>query len=218
MARRRMMNTSAQAPARPGRTVSASTPRLRLTLVWYLLLVVATAARVAPALPPVARVVLDGLALLLVTFAVLGRIWCSLFIAGRKDAELVTGGPYALCRHPLYLLSLAGGLGLGLATHSLLLAGGTVVVLYALFASAMRNEDAFLASRHGAAFAEYAARTPRMWPGFHPQPVPAALETRPPVLWKAFVDAGAFMLLFALLVAARTLREAGAWAPLLDFP
>jgi protein-S-isoprenylcysteine O-methyltransferase Ste14 len=218
MARRRMMNTSAQAPARPGSTVSASTPRLRLTLVWYLLLLVATAVRVAPPLPAVARVALDSAALLLVTFAVLGRIWCSQFIAGRKDAELVTAGPYALCRHPLYLLSLAGGLGLGLATHSLLLTGGTLVVLYVLFASAMRNEDAFLASRHGAAFSEYAARTPRLWPGFRPQPVPATLETRPPVLWKAFVDAGAFMLLFALIVAARTLREWGVWAALFDFP
>jgi protein-S-isoprenylcysteine O-methyltransferase Ste14 len=218
MARRRMMNTSAQAPARPGRTVSASTPRLRLTLVWYLVLLVATAFRIAPPLPPVGRVVVDSLALLLAAFAVLGRIWCSLFIAGRKDTELVTGGPYALCRHPLYLLSLAGGLGLGLATHSLLLAGGTLLVLYALFATAMRNEDAFLAARHGAAFSEYAARTPRLWPGFRPQPVPATLETRPPVLWKAFVDAGAFMLLLALIVAARTLREWGVWAPLLDFP
>jgi protein-S-isoprenylcysteine O-methyltransferase Ste14 len=218
MARRRMMNTSAQAPPGPGRTISASTPRLRLTLLWYLLLLVATALSAAPPLPPMARVLLDGIALLLVTSAVLGRIWCSLFIAGRKDAELVTGGPYALCRHPLYLLSLAGGLGLGLATHSLLLTGGTLLVLYALFASAMRNEDAFLAARHGTAFDEYAARTPRLWPGFRRVPVPAALETRPPVLWKAFVDAGAFMLLFVLIVAARTLREAAAWAPLLDLP
>jgi protein-S-isoprenylcysteine O-methyltransferase Ste14 len=218
MAHRRMLNTSSMQQASSAGTISASTPRLRLTLLWYLVLLVATAFTGPWTLPNVARVLLDSIALLLVAFAVLGRIWCSLFIAGRKDAELVTSGPYALCRHPLYLLSLAGGLGLGIATHSLLLAGGTLLVLYALFEGAMRSEDAYLAARHGEAFTEYAARTPRLWPGSGPQRVPAAMEARPQVLWKAFVDGGAFMLLFALLLAARSLREAGAWPTLLQLP
>jgi hypothetical protein len=31
--------------------------------------------------------------------ASLGRMWCSLYIAGSKDKELITNGPYSLCRN-----------------------------------------------------------------------------------------------------------------------
>src|SRR5262245_36841884 len=34
------------------------------------------------------------------------RFWATLYIGGRKERELVTDGPYSLCRHPLYLGSL----------------------------------------------------------------------------------------------------------------
>lgn len=34
--------------------------------------------------------------------AILGRLWCSLYIAGRKDRILVVHGPYSLSRNPFY--------------------------------------------------------------------------------------------------------------------
>ena len=40
--------------------------------------------------------------MILVGIASLGRMWCSLYIAGYKDDKLVTDGPYSLCRNPLY--------------------------------------------------------------------------------------------------------------------
>ena len=145
-------------------TTSASTPRLRLTLAWYLALVLLTALNQAPARAPWVGALLGAAALLLVATAVLGRIWCSVFIAGRKDAELVTTGPYALCRHPLYTLSMLGGLGLGLATHSATLTLATLLLLGWLVRRAAGAEEAYLATRHGAAFTAYAARTPRFVP------------------------------------------------------
>ena len=109
-------------------TRSASTPRLRLTLLYFVALLVATAL-CAPRHPPGA--LLQAAALLLVAGACLGRIWCSVFIAGRKDAAIVTHGPYALCRHPLYSLSFVGGIGLALATGSFTLVAATAIVLAA---------------------------------------------------------------------------------------
>lgn len=50
-----------------------------------------------------------GYALLLV--AAPGRIWCSIYIVGRKDEELCTDGPYSLVRNPLYAFSLLGLVG-----------------------------------------------------------------------------------------------------------
>ena len=117
-------------------TESASTPRLRATFAIYLALVAATAV-VGPRDIPAGWHYLCGLAgFLLVALACLGRIWCSLFIAGHKDEVLVTTGPYALCRHPLYSLSVLGALGLGLTSRSALLCIMVVVLVMALVMSA----------------------------------------------------------------------------------
>lgn len=190
-------------------TRSASTPRLRATLAGYGALLAATALATPRPLGAAASAVIDALALACVVLAVLGRLWCSVFIAGRKDAELVVDGPYALCRHPLYSLSFLAGAGLGLATHSLLLAGLTLLGLAVLLTRASIKEDAFLADRHGDAFRRYATATPRFLPRALRHALPATREVLPSVLWKAFVDGAAFLLLYILLVALRGLGEAG---------
>lgn len=58
-----------------------------------------------------------GLALAAVGAA--GRIWCSFFISGRKDGQLVTEGPYSISRNPLYVFSGIGLVGVGLSTETL---------------------------------------------------------------------------------------------------
>lgn len=193
-------------------TTSVSTPRLRATLLWYLILLMLTALTRNGPLPAPLTGTLDALALLAVATACLGRIWCSVFIAGRKDAELVTLGPYALCRHPLYTLSLLGGTGLGLATHSLALTLATLLVQGFLFTRAAREEERFLAARFDERYARYRQMTPRFWPHRWPSNgwrnlIPETLEVRPFILWKAFVDAGSFMLLYALVNAAVLWRD-----------
>ena len=89
-------------------TESASTPRLRATFAIYLALVASTAV-VGPDHVASTWYYLSGAAgFVCVALACLGRIWSSVFIAGHKDEELVTTGPYARCRHPLYACSDAG--------------------------------------------------------------------------------------------------------------
>jgi protein-S-isoprenylcysteine O-methyltransferase Ste14 len=199
-------------------TSSASTPRLRLTLVYYVLLIAAAATVGTSALSPPLDLLMGTAAFALAGLAALGRIWCSLFIAGRKDAELVTNGPYAMCRHPLYLMSLVGGLGLGLATRSFVLALVTLVVLAVLLHRAAAAEDRVLALRHPQAFPAYAGRVPRWWPRWRSWDVPPSVTAQPQMLWKAFVDAGAFLLLYALVEAARYLRLMGLSPTLLTLP
>jgi protein-S-isoprenylcysteine O-methyltransferase Ste14 len=36
------------------------------------------------------------------------RLWCSLYISGYKNSQLITSGPYSLCRNPLYFFSFVG--------------------------------------------------------------------------------------------------------------
>lgn len=196
-------------------TRSASTPRLRLTLLYFVALLVVTAL-CAPRHPPGA--LLQGAAILLVACACLGRIWCSVFIAGRKDTAIVSHGPYALCRHPLYTLSFIGGLGLALATGSIALVVVTAIVLALLFGSAARREERWLMERYTAEYTHYATGTPRWWPALSRWSMPAEALVHPPILWKAFVDAGSFFLLYALVLAAGALRGSGVLPQLAVLP
>jgi protein-S-isoprenylcysteine O-methyltransferase Ste14 len=188
-------------------TESASTPRLRATFAIYLALVAATAV-VGPDAVPAALYYLSGaLGFMFVTLACLGRIWTSVFIAGHKDVELVTTGPYASCRHPLYACSILGALGLGLTTRSLLLTGIVVVLIAALVIYAASCEEQFLADAFPEQFSAYVVATPNMW---WPRPrngaLPEHLDVQPVVFWKAFLDAGSFFLLYLLVALAAEYR------------
>ncbi|MEN6347994.1 MAG: hypothetical protein ABFD08_01155 [Syntrophomonas sp.] len=66
---------------------------------------------------------------ILVGIASLGRLWCSLYIAGYKTDFLVIEGPYSLCRNPLYFFSLIGAVGVGFSAETLTLP----VVLFLIF-------------------------------------------------------------------------------------
>jgi protein-S-isoprenylcysteine O-methyltransferase Ste14 len=202
-------------------TTSASTPRLRLTLGFYLGLWLLTAVAGPPAAASLGGRYTDLLAWLIVIAGSLGRIWCSVFVAGRKDAVLVTEGPYALCRHPLYMLSIGVAAGLGLGTRSIVLTALAVIVVWALVAQAARSEERLLLSLHGSAYADYMARARRFLPGLAAWPAarpPERLEIQPRVLWKAFLDVGSIVLLLALIIATRLLREAGITPTLLPLP
>jgi protein-S-isoprenylcysteine O-methyltransferase Ste14 len=154
----------------------------------------------------------------LVAVAALGRFWTSLFIAGRKDATLVQVGPYAACRHPLYLLTLLGMLGLGLATRSVVLLLALVGIAAVLHLGAMRDEDALLESTHGGVARRYREQVPALIPDWSRYAVPELLEIQPRVVWKAVVDAGSLLLALALVQAAHVLQHAGFIAPLWRLP
>ena len=202
----------------PPRTTSRSTPRLRITAA----LLAATIALVAVSERPVIAGLAGGLVQLagfaLVVVAALGRVWTSAFIAGYKDASLVRSGPYSAVRHPLYALSMVAMTGLGLVTRSVSLTAALVLFSVVVYARAARREDAFLAQRHGEAHAEFVAGTPALWPDAAAYRVPEAIELRPRVFWKAFLDAGSLVGLALVLCAADLLQRAGLTPTLLTLP
>jgi protein-S-isoprenylcysteine O-methyltransferase Ste14 len=188
-------------------TESASTPRLRATFATYVALIAATAFVGPVDVPRGLYYFANVLGFILVVLACLGRIWCSVFIAGHKDEMLVTTGPYAACRHPLYALSILGALGLGLTSKSLLLSLLVVAMITALLVYAAFCEEQFLADSFPEDFKAYIAATPNMWwPRRRLATLPEHLDVRPAVYWKAFLDAGSFFLLYALVALAAEYR------------
>jgi protein-S-isoprenylcysteine O-methyltransferase Ste14 len=183
-------------------TVSRSTPRLRLTV----LLLVATLGTVAVS----DRTLLDGATgalvqlagLAVISCAALGRVWTSTFIAGFKDASIVREGPYSALRHPLYALSLAAMLGVGLASRSAAITIALVAVFAIVFRRAAREEDRFLADAHGEAFETFRREVPAFWPVLRAYRVPDTIEVRPRIFWKAFLDAGSLLGYYMLLRVA----------------
>jgi protein-S-isoprenylcysteine O-methyltransferase Ste14 len=188
-------------------TESASTPRLRATFAIYLGLVAATTVIGPETVSDTGYYVTGVLGFICVSLACLGRIWTSLFIAGHKDLDLVTTGPYARCRHPLYACSMLGALGLGLTTRSLLLCAIVVALIAALVIYAAACEEQFLADSFPEAFQAYVVATPnKWWPRAAGASLPEHLDVHPPIFRKAFVDAGAFFLLYLLVALATAYR------------
>jgi protein-S-isoprenylcysteine O-methyltransferase Ste14 len=188
-------------------TESASTPRLRASFAIYLALIIATAF-VGPRQVGSATYNVTGMVgFTCVALACLGRIWCSLFIAGHKDVTLITRGPYVACRHPLYSLSLLGALGLGLTTRSWLLCAIMVALIFLLVFIAAAREERFLAGAFPAEFRAYVIATPnRFWPSLSRAPLPQRIEVHPAVFWKSLIDAGSFFLLWLLVAVATEYR------------
>jgi protein-S-isoprenylcysteine O-methyltransferase Ste14 len=88
---------------------------------------------------------------------------------------LVTAGPYAFVRNPLYLgnfLTAAGFAwaftGKNSALARLALVGGSLGAMLAVYAVIVPHEEAYLRAAFGPAFDDYAARVPRVVPALEP--------------------------------------------------
>lgn len=128
----------------------------------------------------------------------MGRIWCGLYISGRKNSELVIEGPYGWCRHPLYLFNLIGFLGIAAFTESFFLIALTALAFAVLYPAVIANEDSFLRSAFPSDFATHQTKKPAIFPSH--------LSHQPPAQWT--VNVAAFY---------RNIRDS-IWFPLLLIP
>lgn len=145
----------------------------------------------------------------LVAIATIGRLWCALYISGYKSRLLVTVGPYSLSRNPLYLFSLLGGLGVALATETLLLPALVGGVFFLYYPLVIRREEKRLLDAHGEAFADYLRKTPSFWPAFGRWTEPEEYLVNPRLFRKSMIDALWFLWLVGIIEIAEALREAG---------
>lgn len=95
---------------------------------------------------------------------VMGRVWCSAYIGGRKSQLVIDVGPYSMTRNPLYVFSFIGLLGVGLVSGmlSVTLAFALGFALY--YRGVVAGEEIFLTGRHPDEFADYVKRVPRWCP------------------------------------------------------
>lgn len=101
---------------------------------------------------------------LLIFLGIVGRLWSTLYIGGRKSAEVVTGGPYSITRNPLYVFSTVAAAGVGAQIGSF-----SGIILFALlcagaFHIVILREERYLKEVLGAPYQAYLAKVPRFFP------------------------------------------------------
>jgi protein-S-isoprenylcysteine O-methyltransferase Ste14 len=82
-----------------------------------------------------------------------------------ERTELVTAGPFALVRNPLYAGMIPFFIGIALLVPNALTIAGAVLLVVALEIQTRLVEEPYLRGVHGSAYADYAARVGRFLPG-----------------------------------------------------
>lgn len=159
---------------------------------------------------------LAGLAL--VGLATVGRLWCSLYISGYKQAQLVTTGPYSISRNPLYFFSLLGFAGIGFATETLTFAALMVAATLLAYPPVIRSEEQMLREKFGAAFDEYCARTPRLLPDFSRFVEPETWTVSPQIFRRSMGEVVWFVWFVGIVELVEALHEYHVVEPLLRLP
>jgi len=95
----------------------------------------------------------------------LGRNWSGT-VTIKQDHELVTGGPYAIVRHPIYTGLLLAFIGSALARGEWrgILA---VALVFVAFERKRRHEERWMREQFGAAYDAYAGRVAALIPYLH---------------------------------------------------
>lgn len=151
--------------------------------------------------------------LVLVGIATVGRLWCSLYISGYKDTELITTGPYSVSRNPLYFFSFLGFAGIGFATETVTL-GVTLPLIVGLgYPAVVRREEEDLRAKFGAVFEAYCARTPRFFPDFGKFNEPVSYVVNPRLFRRTMLDVIWFVWFVGVIELVEALHELHVFDP-----
>jgi protein-S-isoprenylcysteine O-methyltransferase Ste14 len=139
----------------------------RMRFLWLIAPVVLAPALLAESGWPqgsTCREMLEFLGTVLILICIGGRCWASLYVGGRKNRELVTAGPYAYTRNPLYFFSALGLVGVGLTFGSLILSAFLFAFTYLVFSYVATREAIALDAIFGDAYWCYCRSVPAFFP------------------------------------------------------
>ncbi len=143
----------------------------------------------------------------LVGIASLGRLWCSLYIAGYKTNKLITEGPYSMCRNPLYFFSYLGALGVGLVSETFLIPFIILIAFAIYYPFVVKSEEAKLKKIHKNEFEEYLNKVPSFFPKFSYLTEPEEYIVKPVIFRKHMFDALWFVWFIGIIEIIEELHE-----------
>jgi protein-S-isoprenylcysteine O-methyltransferase Ste14 len=156
-----------------------------------------------------ADILSDTSGLFLLTICSMGRLWALLYISGKKTQEVVTDGPYSIVRHPLYLFSFIGAIGIGLASDNILVLAAMVIFYLSYYPLTILSEEKTLTQKFGQTYIDYAKCTPRFLPKLSLYKSPSQVVINADVFLKNIVIGMWFIWIFLLFNFIEMLQTMG---------
>jgi protein-S-isoprenylcysteine O-methyltransferase Ste14 len=152
---------------------------------------------------------IEWVGVVLIALCVIGRTWCSLYIGNNKNSELVDDGPYSVARHPLYLFSIIGAIGVGAQAGGFTAALVAGFVTWAILLRMSQIEEDNMLDIFGARYFEYMMRVPRFKPNFSLYHSRDSLQVFPRQIAITFFDAVVFFVAVPVMEVFDYLHDAG---------
>ncbi|MDM8515055.1 isoprenylcysteine carboxylmethyltransferase family protein [Desulfobacterales bacterium HSG16] len=154
-------------------------------------------------------IVLFFTGIILIGIASLGRMWCSLYIAGYKDDILVIKGPYSICRNPLYFFSMIGIIGIGCVTRTFTVPIVFTVLFAFYYPFVIKGEERRLKHHFGVEFEKYAERVPAFFPKIAIFDEPENYNVKPAVYRRHIFSAVWFIWIVGILEIIEGIKTSG---------
>lgn len=142
----------------------------------------------------------------LVIFGAFGRVYCSAFIGGRKNDEVVRSGPFSVVRNPLYVFSFIATVGVGMQSGMLIILVILVSAFVLYYPMVVAKEEAFLENKFGEAYVKYKREVPRWKPDMGLWSEPEQIDAKPKFLRHTMLDAAIFFLPLPCFIIINTLQ------------
>lgn len=183
--------------------------RRRVAVGILVALLFATLLFVRSAWPDRVHEYIEAFGIGIIIIAILGRMWCTLYIGGRKSAEIVRDGPYSVTRNPLYVFSTVGAFGIGCMTGSLIVALLVAAICFFAFHFVILAEEDYLANNFGEPYRAYMKAVPRFFPRLALFRDSGMLMVMPGRLYNTFFDGLVFLIAYPLFEFIEYLQDIG---------
>jgi protein-S-isoprenylcysteine O-methyltransferase Ste14 len=160
----------------------------------------------------------ENIGLILIILSIFGRTWCAIYLGGRESRELVTRGPYSVCRHPMYSFAILGGVGVGAQVGSFVIGLVCGFIAWLILQRFATREETALQAEFGSLYQQYAKRVPRFIPNLSLWQDVDVVEVWPRTVMLAFLDAAVFLIAIPIAEAVEYLHDVGALPAIFHLP
>ncbi|MES0211839.1 isoprenylcysteine carboxylmethyltransferase family protein [Mesorhizobium sp. M0028] len=161
---------------------------------------------------------IEMVGVVLIFLGIVGRLWSTLYIGGRKSSEVVTGGPYSITRNPLYLFSTLAAAGVGAQIGSIASTIGFGALCAGAFYIVILREEKFLKEVLGAPYQAYLAKVPRFFPKLSLYQEGDTASFKPRLLRTTLLDGLVFLLALPAFELIDGAQQSGILPVLFRFP
>jgi protein-S-isoprenylcysteine O-methyltransferase Ste14 len=154
----------------------------------------------------------------LISICVIGRTWCVLYVGNSKNTAVVNDGPYSIARHPLYVFSIIGAIGVGAQAGGFTAALVAGFVTWAVLLRMSQIEEDHMLGIFGAQYFEYMMRVPRFVPNFSLYHSRDSLQVFPRQIAITFFDAVLFFVAVPVMEVFDWLHDANILPTLFHLP